>query len=136
VLPAFEEYCRLIADLPDQFPCVQSSTLAAYTIGPYVAEVEGEVVFEGNYVLDVWEVLDLSSGTIRMYSYELNHSGERIWWYDPTEHPGDPTLSSSYPHHKHIQPDIKHHRIPAPELSFTRPNLPVLIEGVEELLKE
>jgi hypothetical protein len=30
--------------------------------------------------------------------------------------------------------DIKHHRIPAPELSFTRPNLPVLIEEIERLL--
>jgi hypothetical protein len=26
------------------------------------------------------------------------------------------------PHHKHILPDIKHHRIPAPDMSFTHPN--------------
>jgi len=26
---------------------------------------------------------------------------------------------------------IKHHRVPAPELSFTRPNLPVLIAEIE-----
>jgi len=36
---------------------------------------------------------------------------------------------------KHVPPDIKRHRIPAPELSFTGPNLPVLIEEVEQLLK-
>ena len=26
------------------------------------------------------------------------------------------------PLHKHIFPDIKHHRIPAPDMSFTHPN--------------
>jgi hypothetical protein len=30
-----------------------------------------------------------------------------------------------------VLPDIKHHRIPAPELSFTRPNLPFLIGEIE-----
>jgi len=61
VLPTFEEYCRLIASLPDQF----------LSISPSQA----------------------------------------------------------------FSPSIKHHRIPAPELSFTRPNLPVLIEEVERLLE-
>lgn len=40
-------------------------------------------------------------------------------------------LASTHPHHKHIPPDIKHNRIPAPGLSFTRPNLPFLIEEIE-----
>jgi hypothetical protein len=44
--------------------------------------------------------------------------------------PNDPTLASTHPHHKHIPPDIKHHRIPAPGLSFTQPNLPFLIEEI------
>jgi len=133
VLPTFEEYCALIASLPDQFPSIQSSTLTVYTIGPFAAEVEGSLTFETGYVFDVWELLDLSTRTIRSYSYELNHAGERIWWYDPTEHPEDATLSSSYPHHKHVQPDIKHHRIPAPELSFTYPNLLSLIEEIDSI---
>ena len=133
MLPTFEEYCALIASLPDQFPSIQSSTLTVYTIGPFAAEVEGSLTFEAGYVLDVWELLDLSTRTIRSYSYELNHAGERIWWHDPTEHPEDATLSSSYPHHKHVQPDIKHHRIPAPELSFTHPNLPSMIEEIDSI---
>jgi len=37
-------------------------------------------------------------------------------------------------HHKHIPPNIKHNRIPAPEMSFNRPNLPVLIQEIETLL--
>ena len=42
--------------------------------------------------------------------------------------------SAKHPHHKHIPPDIKNHRVPAPEMSFARPNLPSLIAEVEELL--
>jgi len=37
------------------------------------------------------------------------------------------------PHHKHIPPDSKHNRIPAPGLSFTEANLPFLIREVEGL---
>ncbi len=118
MLPPFDEYCHLIASLSDRFVSIVASTIAVYTIGPYVAEVKGCLTFESDYVLQVWELLDLSSRTIRSYSYELTRSGERIWWYDPTGHPNDPTLASTSPHHKHIAPDIKHHRIPAPEISF------------------
>ena len=50
-------------------------------------------------------------------------------------HPNDPALQSTHPHHKHIPPDVKHNRTPAPEMSFTRPNLPVLIWEIEALLK-
>ncbi len=38
---------------------------------------------------------------------------------DSQPHPDDPTLASTDPHHRHIPPDIKHHRIPASGLSFT-----------------
>ena len=53
MLPTFEEYCALIASLPDQFPSIQSSTLTVYTIGPFAAEVEGSLTFEAGYMLDV-----------------------------------------------------------------------------------
>lgn len=55
-------------------------------------------------------------------------------WYDSFPHPNDPSLASTDPHHKHAPPDIKRHRIPAPDLSFTRPNLPFLIEEIEREL--
>jgi len=51
-------------------------------------------------------------------------------------HPDVPELQSTHPHHKHIPPEIKQHRIPAPEMSSTRPNLPVLIREIEALLKQ
>ena len=51
-------------------------------------------------------------------------------------HPDDPTLANTHPHHKHIPPDIKHHRVPAPGLTFAAPNLPLLILEIESLLTE
>jgi hypothetical protein len=38
----------------------------------------------------------------------------------------------THPHHKHIPPGIKHHRVPAPGLSFDSPNLPFLIQEIEQ----
>lgn len=134
MLPPFDAYCHLLAELPQQFPHIRQSTLAAYTIGALTAEVEGQITFSGNYVLDVWELLDLSRHIIYRYSYELRRADATIWWYDSQEHPDDPTLAPTHPHHKHVPPDIKHRRIPAPELSFTEPNLPFLIREIEALL--
>jgi hypothetical protein len=45
-------------------------------------------------------------------------------------------LQSTHPHHKHIPPDIKHHRVPAPAMSFTQPNLPALTLEIEQLLAQ
>ena len=67
---------------------------------------------------------------------EVYQSAERLYWYDDFPHPNDPSLAATHPHHKHIPPDIKHHRVLAPEMSFTQPNLPLLIEEIEhDLLK-
>ena len=134
MLPEFAEYCRLLANLPNQHPSIGSSTLAPYMIGPHVAEVEGQVFFDRGYVLDIWELLDLSTLTIRSYSYELDRSGERVWWYDPQEHPHIPELQSTHPHHKHVHPDVEHNRIPAPGIAFDQPNFPFLVGEVEQLL--
>lgn len=55
---------------------------------------------------------------------------------DSQPHPNDPTLQMTHPHHKHIPPDMKHHRISAPAMSFVQPNLPALIEEIETLLSK
>ena len=41
-------------------------------------------------------------------------------------------MTTIEPHHRHVSPDIKHHRIFAPEMSFTRPNLSVIVQEIEE----
>src|SRR2546422_4329389 len=76
-----------------------------------------------------------NSLTLRLAAYAATatksiQAGEKIAWYDPFEHPHIPALASTYPHHKHIPPDIKHHRVPAPGISFEQPNLPTLIQEI------
>jgi hypothetical protein len=65
------------------------------------------------------------------YSYEVWRGAEELYWYDSQPHPNDPTLASTDPHHKHVPPVAEHHRIPAPGLSFTAPNLLFLIREIE-----
>jgi hypothetical protein len=127
----FHTYGKLIYSLQERYPSVQRCTLVLATIGPTLAKFEGQVIFEGDVVLDVWELVDFAAGQIRNYSYEIYQAGEKIAWYDPFEHPHIAELASTYPHHKHISPDLKHNRIPAPSISFKQPNLPTLIEEIE-----
>ena len=127
----FHAYGKLIYSLQKHYASVRRSTLVLATIGPTLAKLEGQVIFENDVVLDVWELIDFAAGQIRNYSYEIYQTGEKIAWYDPFEHPHIPELASTYPHHKHILPDFKHTRIPAPGISFEQPNLPTLIEEIE-----
>jgi hypothetical protein len=99
-----------------------------------LAKLEGQITFTGNVVLDVWELVDFETRRIRNYSYEIYRAGEKIAWYDPFEHPHLPELASTHPHHKHIPPDIKRHRVPAPGISFEQPNLATLIEEIERTI--
>lgn len=80
--------------------------------------------------------MDAGPVVIEFYGYEIWHNADKIAWYDAQPHPNEPTLQSTYPHHKHVPPDIKHHRVPAPDMSFTRPNLPVLRAEIEGLLQQ
>lgn len=127
-------YGAQIYSLQERFPSIQRSTLVLATVSPTLAQLEGQITFAGDVILDVWEFLDFDSGAIRNYSYEIYIAGEQIAWYDPFEHLHIPELASTHPHHKHVQPDIKHHRIPAPGISFFEPNLPFLIAEIERTL--
>ena len=65
-----------------------------------------------------------------------NPEDYELYWYDSQPHPHEPELQITHPHHKHNPPDIKHNRIPAPEMSFHQPNLPALIREIEEITGE
>lgn len=131
-LPDFLAYGELVYSLPETYPSIQRSTLVLATIGSSLAKLEGQVTFENDLLLDVWELIDFDGRRIIKYSYEIYQAGEKIAWYDPFEHPDVPELASTYPHHKHIPPDLKHHRIPATNISFEEPNLPGLIGEIEQ----
>ncbi|MEZ4661127.1 MAG: DUF6516 family protein [Caldilineaceae bacterium] len=96
--------------------------------------MQGEIYLNSAVVLRVVEELDFLTQRIDYYSYSVSQNGERLYWYDPQPHPHIASLQSTHPHHKHVPPDIKHNRIPAPGLSFVQPNLPFLIQEIEQTL--
>jgi hypothetical protein len=103
---------------------------------PFTAIVRGEIFFANSIHLRVLEVLDFDEKErfIQRYSYEVYHDDAKLYWYDSFPHPHIPELANTGPHHKHIPPNIKHHRIPAPDISFSQPNLPFLIQEIETTL--
>ncbi len=131
-----EDYELFLYTLIESFPSVSRSTVTFVRKGATLARVVGEVYFEHSIRLVVREriLYHRLPAVIDWYGYEVWRGEEKLYWYDSQPHPDDLTLQSSHPHHKHIPPDAKHNRIPAPEMSFTRPNLPVLIQEVERLL--
>jgi uncharacterized protein DUF6516 len=132
-----EDYELFLYTLRERFPSVQDSTLNFVRRGSSLARVTGEVLFDRGLRLVVRErvLFQRLPVVIEGYGYEVWRDNEKLYWYDSQPHPGEPALQSTHPHHKHVPPDIKHHRIPAPGMSFTRPNLPVLIFEIEELLE-
>ncbi len=133
---AIADYEFLIYNLRDTFPSILSSTLRIIRTGPASGRVVGDLTFPHNIHLDIAELVDFDTGILEIlqYGYVVWQGDKRLYWYDSQAHPNNPALAPTHPHHKHIHPDIKHNRVPAPKLSFTKPNLPFLIEEVVELL--
>jgi hypothetical protein len=131
------EYEAYIYGLPARYRLILSSTLVAVRRSAAVVIVKGEVHFAAGFRLSLIEysTFHAGPGIITGYSYEVWQGATKLYWYDSQAHPHDPTLASTHPHHEHIPPDIKHNRIPAPGLSFTQPNLPLLIQEIEQLLQ-
>lgn len=128
-LKALSDYSRFVAESFGQ-PYVKRSTVAVWSDSPYTGIAEGEAIFTNGLRLRLREEVDFAAGLIISYGYEVYRGEERLYWYDDFPHPNDPTLAATLPHHKHVPPDIKHHRLPAPNLSFERPNLPALIHEI------
>jgi hypothetical protein len=131
-----EDYELFLYTIVEQFPSVIRSTLTLVRLGSSLARVSGELYLDGGIRLVVRERLlyDRSPIAIDWYGYEVWQADDKLYWYDSQPHPNEPELQSTHPHHKHVPPDIKHHRISAPKMSFTRPNLPALIQEIEALI--
>ena len=132
-----EDYELFIYTLQERFSPIRHSTLSFIRRGHSLARVTGEVYFDSDIRLVILErlVFDRLPLRIESYGYEVWRGEEKLYWYDPQPHPDDVLLQSTHPHHKHVPPDMKHNRIPAPEMSFASPNLPALIREIEDLLK-
>lgn len=135
-LQSLAEYELFIYTLQQSYPSIRRSTLVVIRRGTIAAAVLGEIELVQGLRLVVSERLSFlrQPGSIMDYGYEVWQGVEQLYWYDSQPHPDNPTLASTHPHHKHVPPDIKHNRIPAPGLSFKQPNLPFLIEEIEQTL--
>jgi hypothetical protein len=131
-----EDYELFLYTLSDQFPVIIRSTVTFIRIGATLARVAGEILFENGFRLIVREriLFDRLPAIIDWYGYEVWRGDEKLYWYDSQPHPDNPALQSSDPHHKHIPPNPKQNRIPAPLMSFTQPNLSVVIEEIAKFL--
>ncbi len=131
-----EDYELFIYSLPERFKTIRHSTLTLIRRGASLGRVAGELHFDRELRLVVRErvLFDRLPLIIDGYGYEVWRGNEKLFWYDSQPHPDDSKLRATHPHHKHVPPDIKHNRIPAPQLSFTRPNIPALIEEIERLI--
>ncbi len=134
-LQSLPDYEQFIYTFPQQKGFILRSTLVVVRRGTTIAVLNGELEFAGGLRLLVREKLSFAHapGQIKGYGYEVWRGNELLYWYDSQPHPDDPTLASTDPHHKHVPPDIKHHRVPAPGLSFDAPNLPFLIAEIESM---
>ena len=132
-----EDYELFLYSLPNLFPAIRRSTITFVRLGTSLARIAGELFFDHDIRIVVRErfVYHRLPGLLDWYGYEVWRGDEKLYWYDPQPHPNDPKLQSTHPHHKHVPPDLKHNRIPAPGLNFDRPNLPLIIAEVEGLLK-
>jgi hypothetical protein len=133
-----EDYELFIYTLIERFPSIRRSTVTCLRRGASLARVAGELHFDHEIRIVVREriLYHRLPVVIDWYGYEVWQGESKLYWYDSQPHPDDPSLQSTHPHHKHVPPDIKHNRVPAPEMSFTRPNLPVLIREVEALVRD
>lgn len=132
-LKSVSAYTRYVAELLDR-PDVIRSTITVWSTSPYTGVAEGEASFTNGFRLRMREELDFDEQVVASYGYEVYQGTEKLYWYDDFPHPNDPSLASTHPHHKHVPPNIKRNRVPAPGLSYTRPNLPQIIHELEQLL--
>ena len=132
-MPAFDSisaYEYLIYNLKNEYSQIKYSTLVLKRYGAFVAEVSGTVFFEKDVHLNVKELIDFRKEQIKAYSYEVYAQKEKRYWYDSQPHPNDPSLQSTFPHHKHLEPNIRHNRVPSPHIHFVQPNIYFLIKEI------
>jgi hypothetical protein len=133
MLQTKEAYEQLIYDIADLSEYVRYSDLVVIPYGNYLRAIKGNIYFDKSIHIEIREALDFALDEwITGYSYSVYLKNEKLYWYDSQGHPDEPNLRSTHPHHKHVPPDIKHNRIPAPHLSFKMENLTFLIHEVED----
>lgn len=134
MLDSYKKYAEFLSTLRDNFSSIKNGKFKAYLTSAFEGHAEGTIKFPNEVVLTFVEEIDFDTKKLFKYGYTVYRAGEKLYYYDPQPHPDNPALASTFPHHKHIPPDLKHHRIPAPGLSFERSNLEFIIHEIETTL--
>jgi len=134
MLNSYDEYVVFLSTLLERFRNIESVEFNAYLTSATEGYSEGTILFPNEIVLTFIEQIDFDTKKLFKYGYTVHQAGEKLYYYDPQPHPDDLSLASTFPHHKHIPPDIKHHRIPAPGISFERSNLEFILREIETTL--
>lgn len=129
-LGSLADYSRFVTEILNR-PSILQSTIRVWSTSPFTGTTEGEATFSNGLRLRMREELDFAYGLITSYGYEVYQGTERLYWYDDFPHPDESLLASTFPHHKHVPPDIKRNRIPVDYMQFAKPNLLVIIKEIE-----
>jgi len=128
------EYSNSLYSLQEQYSEIIASRIRFFAVGKDIFMASGVIELASDVRLIFRESLDFSIHKILKYVYEVFQGNQLICYYDSQPHLDNPALASTFPHHKHVPPDIKHNRQPAPHISFDRANLPVLIQETIDTL--
>lgn len=134
MLNSYEEYATFLSTLLDRFDRIESVEFNAYLTSATEGYCAGAIKFPADITLTFVEHIDFAAQALFKYGYVVWQAGEKLYYYDSQPHPHIPELAGTHPHHKHVPPDIKHHRIPAPGLSFEHSNLEFVIREIETTL--
>jgi len=134
MLNSYDEYVVFLSTLLERFSGIESVEFNVYLSSATECYSEGTILFPNEIGLTFIEQIDFVANKLFKYGYTVHQAGEKLYYYDSQPHPNDPSLAATHPHHKHIPPDIKHHRIPAPSLSFDHSNLEFIIREIETTL--
>lgn len=99
---SLRDYEEFVYTLKERYPIIQRSTLVIVRRGKRVAVLQGDLTFEEGYRIAVRERLSMDAGTviIEFYGYEIWHNTDKIAWYDAQPHSDDPSLQSTFSHHR------------------------------------
>jgi hypothetical protein len=134
MLDSYEEYVIFLSTLQERLSSIRGMKFKVYQTSATKGVGSGTITFDRNIVLAFNEQINFKHKRLAKYGYVVYQAGEKLYYYDSQSHPNDPSLAATHPHHKHIHPDLKHHRIPAPGLSFDRSNLEFVIREIEATL--
>ncbi|MDW7680435.1 MAG: DUF6516 family protein [bacterium] len=128
-----ESYQQLIYRIAELSKHIRYSDLVTIPVGKNLCVIKGNIYFNNSIRLKLKDALDFSlEEWITGYSYTVYQNEEKLYWYGSQGHPDDPDLQATHAHHKHTPPDIKHNRVPAPDIYFKEQNLTFLISEIEK----